>query len=94
MIKVEKINRLGVIAAGDIIVKYPLEGMPTNSFTGRNLNNSIAYEVSENNIEKQQITLILPDAPEEAGQDEMKKPIIKTYTQLAAEKVWWIANYQ
>jgi hypothetical protein len=92
MIKIEKLNRLEGIAAGDIVVKYPLEGVPTDSFALRNTENSIAYEVAENNASGESITLVIPSLKNEAEQQK-QEPLVKRYSELVAEKIWWVANY-
>ncbi len=92
MNKIENLSQIHKIAAKDIIVKYPLDGKPIESFAGRNLENSIAYEVENKNETAQVINFIIPDSESKtkAGSDTA---LHKTFTDLIKEKVWWIAKY-
>ena len=90
MIKLQSKEQIDAIQTGDIVVKYPLEGAPTDSFAGRNLHNSIAYEVAGKNAETRIVELSAPGKEEETNSI---KAVQKSFDELLADKVWWVAKY-
>lgn len=91
--KVTTKEQLAALNSGDAIIKYPIKGVPQESFDEANPENISPRVVTGNDGESLHLSFLYNDKRNDPILGMYKSvfgPVDKSYADLIAQRTWWV----